>query len=476
MSNLKSRKNQHLLFRAGFGPMAEMLNSLPNLEPKELWRLLKDSSSKAPDKIKVTDGFFGDKMAKAEGDIEDEMQRDAAMLRKLRRLQSREDLKQLNLKWMQSMTNSEAQLREKLALFWHGHFATRVVNGFFQQELLQIFRNQGLGNFKDLLYAVSKSAAMMQFLNAQQNKKSKPNENFAREVMELFTLGRGNYTENDIKEAARAFTGWGYNLAGEFVFRKAVHDDGTKVILGKTGNFVGDDVLNILLAQPATANFIAKKMYRFFVNDIVDEAKVAALGSVFFKSNYDIMALLEAIFTAPWFYEEKNMGVKIKSPIELLVGLRRFLPMQLPNEASQLLVQRTLGQVLFFPPNVAGWPGGKNWIDATTLMIRMRLPQVLTANQALMIKPKDDDDVMMGEAGDAPKKVNATKIDWALIVANYTKVGREQLYETIASQVLQTKQKPTEILLKKYLDASNREAFIKSTIIKLMSTPEYQMC
>ena len=277
-------KNQHLLWRSAFGPMAENVSELDTLSQKQLWGLLVKTSSSSPVKIDVAqnlvDGFF-----KGVKDVV-EMQKkeiDAAKRKKIRE-QSREDLKNLNIRWLDEMINSEAQLREKVALFWHGHFACRVVNSFFQQELLDVVRANALGSFKDLLRGVSKSAAMLQFLNNQQNKKQHPNENFAREVMELFTLGRGNYTENDIKEAARAFTGWGYNVGGDFVFRKNQHDTGTKTVLGKTGNFDGDDIIDILLEQKKTALFITKKIYKFFVNENIDAEKVDWLGNRFFQS------------------------------------------------------------------------------------------------------------------------------------------------------------------------------------------------
>lgn len=156
-----------------------------------------------------------------------------------------------------------------------------------------------------MLKEISKSAAMLNFLNNQQNKKDHPNENFAREVMELFTLGRGNYTEHDVKEAARAFTGWSSNVKGEYVFRRFQHDFGSKTVLGKTGNFDGGEVLDILLDQKATAKYITRKIYKFFVNEQIDEAKVEWLADRFHKNDYEITPLLEDIFTSDWFYEEK---------------------------------------------------------------------------------------------------------------------------------------------------------------------------
>ena len=276
------------------------------------------------------------------------------------RQQSRDGIKKLNLTWLNEMVNGEDQLREKMAFFWHGHFACRIVNIFFQEQLLDSMRTNALGNFGDLLKEVSKSAAMLSFLNNQQNKKQHPNENFAREVMELFTLGRGNYTENDIKEGARAFTGWGFNLKGEFMDRPFQHDTGTKTFLGQSGNFNGDDILNILLEQKQTAKFITKKIYKYFVNENVDDSKVEALAARFYKSNYDIKGLLTDIYTSDWFYDDKNIGTKIKSPIELIAGIRRMVPMQIENEEVQLVLEKATNQVLFYPPNVAGWPGGKN--------------------------------------------------------------------------------------------------------------------
>lgn len=476
-------KNQHLLWRSAFGPMAENVAELDTLSQKQLWGLLVKTSSSSPVKIEVAqnlvDGFF-----KGVKDVV-EMQKkeiDAAQRKKIRE-QSREDLKNLNIRWLDEMINSEAQLREKVALFWHGHFACRVGNSFFQQELLDVVRANALGSFKELLRGVSKSAAMLQFLNNQQNKKQHPNENFAREVMELFTLGRGNYTENDIKEAARAFTGWGYNVGGDFVFRKNQHDTGPKTVLGKTGNFDGDDVITILLEQKQTALFIIKKVYKFFVNENIDAEKVEWLSNRFFQSGYNIKNLLEDIFTSDWFYAEKNIGTKIKSPIDLLVGIRRFLPMQMNNDQAQLLFQRTLGQVLFYPPNVAGWPGGKNWIDSSTLMLRLRIPQILTAHDVLNIRPKDDDDVMMGQMMEVKmKKIKeATKggigvVDWGLVNKVYATTSRENLLTKISETLLQTKNKFNITVLSKHVNNESRENYIKSAIVNTMSTPEYQLC
>ncbi len=476
-------RNQHLLWRSAFGPMAENVASLDIISQKDLWALLVKTSSKPVEKIEVTQNPADEYIMGGTSDML-EMQKavKSPEVRKKFREKSRDDLKIMNLRWMETMVNSEAQLREKMSLFWHGHFACRIPNSFFQQELLHIIRTNALGSFADMLKAVSKSPAMLQFLNNQQNRKSHPNENFAREVMELFTMGRGNYTEADVKEAARAFTGWAFNLKGEFIFRKNQHDNGSKTFLGKTGSFDGDDILNILLDNKQTANYISKKIYRHFVNDNLNEANQQWLSNRFYSNNYDIARLLEDMYTSDWFYNEKNIGTKIKSPVELLAGIRRLLPMQLENDQSQLLFQRALGQVLFYPPNVAGWPGGKSWIDSSSLMLRLRIPQIFSANDALDIRPKADDDVQMGQMIEGIKKMkDAVKggtatINWAAVNTIFEKVPREKLLENIESTVLQTKQKVSSALLDRYINAASRENFIKSAVVNLMSTPEYQLC
>jgi len=475
-------KNQHLLWRSAFGPMAENAASLDTISQKNLWALLVKTSSKPVEKIEVTKNPADEYAMGMTDPREIQKAMNNPELRRKMREQSRDDLKTMNLRWLDTMINSEAQLREKMSLFWHGHFACRIQNSFFQQELLHIIRTNALGSFADMLKAVSKSPAMLQFLNNQQNRKQKPNENFAREVMELFTMGRGNYTENDVKEAARAFTGWAFNSKGEFLFRKNQHDDGTKIFLGRTGNYDGDDILNILLENKQTANYISKKIYRYFVNENVNDANQQWLSKRFYSSNYDIAKLLEDIYTSDWFYDEKNIGIKIKSPVELLAGIRRLLPMQLESDQSQLLFQRALGQVLFYPPNVAGWPGGKNWIDSSSLMLRLRIPQIFSANDAMNIMPKGDDDVQMGMMEMAVKKMKdsvkggTATIDWPAANKIFEKVQREKLMENITETILQTKSKVSNAVLDKYVNTESRENYIKSAVVNLMATPEYQLC
>ncbi len=470
-------KNQHLLWRAGFGPAVEQWNDLAKVSPSKLYEALEKASRKEPMPLKVAENVVEGLMNGIDGIRRTEMSKEQKQqLQK----KSREEIRNLNLEWLDEMVNSEQQLREKLAFFWHGHFACRNLNAFYQQDLINIIRKNALGNFGTMLKEVSRSAAMLAFLNNQQNRKQKPNENFAREVMELFTMGRGNYTEKDIKEAARAFTGWQFKINGEFIFRANFHDDGVKTVLNKTGNFDGDDVLDILLEQKQTATYITTKLYRFFVNDEVDKEKVKWLADRFYKSGYEISALLKDIFTGDWFYDQKNIGTRVKSPVDLLVGIRRAMPMQIENEEAQLYLQKILGQILFYPPNVAGWPGGFNWIDSSSLMFRLRVPQLIAFKEAFNIRAKNDDDQEMGRMQAANKtggKIIQTTIKWEPAMKQLEKVPRENLLSAISTLMWQTDgSKMNKVMLEKFTDASSRERYVQTAIIQLMCTPEYQMC
>jgi len=493
MSVSNQQRNQHLLWRAGFGPAAEELQQVTTASHKTYYKALLNASSKTPAYIDVADDYLKGLVMGIDEIGQMEKRQLTEDQKKQLREKSRDGLKNLNLAWLGQMINSDQQLREKMSLFWHGHFSTRTINIFFQQQLLDITRRNALGNFGTMLREVSKSASMLNFLNNNQNRKGHPNENFAREVMELFTLGRGNYTEDDIKESARAFTGWGAAVNGDFTFRQQLHDTDDKTFLGKSGNFNGDDILDIILEQKQTAKFITQKIYRYFVNEQADPDKIEWLADRFYQSNYHIEGLMTDIFTSDWFYNEKNIGAKIKSPIELIVGIRRMLPMQIQNEESQLLLQRLLGQVLFYPPNVAGWPGGKNWIDSSTLMMRLRIPQLIYAGDKFQVKPKDDDDQMMGRmdkneavgipnvnrkgnANNKPAQQIMASIDWQAYLKQFEAIPRENLVAAISGMVLQTFKGVDQSLLNNYTDASGRESFIKTTTIQLMSTPEYQLC
>ncbi|MFM7671331.1 MAG: DUF1800 family protein [Bacteroidota bacterium] len=468
------QKNLHLLWRAGFGPAVEQLNDLDRYRPDQFWSALVEASQKSPEPIEVASNAIDGLVMGVQIFAELSKKELDADQRKQLQQRNRTGIRDLNSSWMRKMVNSSAQLREKMALFWHGHFACRNLNVLYQQQLLDIIRQQALGNFGTLLKLVSRSAAMLNFLNNQQNKKDHPNENFAREVMELFTMGRGNYTETDIKEAARAFTGWASNFQGEFVFRRLQHDFGSKTFLGRTGQFDGEDILNRLLEEKQTATFLTTKLYRFFVNDTPDPKHIEWLAGRFYENQYEILPLLQDIFTSDWFYEKKNMGTHIKSPVELLVGVQRMLPIQFEDPSGLLLLQRGLGQVLFYPPNVAGWPGGKTWIDSSSLMLRMRVPRLLLGEDDWNVQGKTDDDVQMGMMQNMQKRF-AGQVDWSILEKAFEKIPGEQLPNRLIDAMLLVKRDYTIVLLKTFVNPSDRNDSIHALTAHILSTPEYQL-
>lgn len=479
-------RNQHLWWRAGFGPPVDLLSTLSKQKPETLFNSILKASEKKPDFFDVAAPDLKARVMEFQP-TPGKIPGLKAEQRQIIRRQSVQDISKLNIRWLQEMTESPAQLLEKMSLFWHGHFASKTINIFYDQAMLNVIREHALGNFRELLMKVSKTASMIQFLNNNQNKKGHPNENFARELMELFTIGRGNYTETDVKESARAFTGWGATLQGDFDFRPGQHDDGVKTFLGKTGNLTGEDIIEILLAQKQTAVFITGKIYRYFVNEIVDEEILHFLALKFFESGYDIRDLMIRIFTSSWFYDEKNIGIQIKSPVLWWVGLRRQLPIELQSPAVQLIIERLLGQVLFLPPNVAGWPGGKHWIDSSSLMLRMQIPQIIYKSGAVITRPKDDDDLMMGMRDRFPgKKIKGlenpglqlfrAEIFWDRYMKNFNETTMPTIYTAIRNLLLQKDLPINENEMIKYFDGSGREQWIRSITIRLMGTPEYQLC
>ncbi|MEM7041154.1 MAG: DUF1800 family protein, partial [Bacteroidota bacterium] len=303
-----------------------------------------------------------------------------------------------------------------------------------------------------------------------------PNENFARELMELFTLGRGNYTEKDIKEAARAFTGWNFNKEGKFVFRKGQHDFGQKTFRGKTGTFGGEDIIRMILDDRQTARYITGKLYRFLVNPAGHPEREAKLATVFYDSGYEISDLLKAMFTADWFYDAENMGTIIKSPVELLVGMMRQLEMTLPEMEPVFKLQKVLGQVLFQPPNVAGWPGDRAWIDSSTLTLRMMLPRLLILSAEPHILASADLMDMGLPKGQMRKikKIDA-RIGWKQLERHLKGVSDPELTEHLAFHLLQT---PTVNIDPRVLGQPNKARLgqIKDLYFKLLSLPEYQLC
>jgi len=278
--------------------------------------------------------------------------------------------------WADRMVSTDRPLQEKMALFWHGHFATGADKVRDYRKMLvqlELFHQKGTGNFRELLIAVAQDPAMLVFLDAGQNVKGAPNENFGREVMELFTMGVGNYSEHDIREAARAFTGW-TNDDLRFKLDEAKHDTGEKEFLGRRGNFDGVDILNIILDQKVTANFMAGKIYRYFARDDLSPVLQERLGAVLRENDYELRPLLRTIFLSRDFYSEPSVGTRIKGPVDLIVSLCRELGLKrLPGVPDFNSSCGELGQVLLNPPTVAGWAQGRSWITPGMLLARGNL-------------------------------------------------------------------------------------------------------
>jgi uncharacterized protein (DUF1800 family) len=275
--------------------------------------------------------------------------------------------------WLDRMLRSGHPLQEKMTLFWHGHFATgeEKVRDYRKLKLqLDTLRTGALGSFRHLLTAVAKDPAMLVFLDATYNVKGAPNENFGREVMELFTMGVGNYTEDDIREAARAFTGWG-NDDLSFRFDESLHDAGDKTFFGKTGPFDGDDILAMILDQDQTATYIASRIYRFFVRDDISPAFAQTLGRLFRDGDYQVAPFLATLFLSQDFYAEASVATHIMSPTELIVSTYRRLGLDaMPGIPDPYTTGKTLGQILLSPPTVAGWSEGRAWITPGLLFER----------------------------------------------------------------------------------------------------------
>lgn len=467
---------RHLMNRAGFGPTLSGLAGCANKNREqvvnELFLAHDDAGYLAVVKASEIMEMIDDRKVK---DIDPEEKK------KLGKMIYEHGV-DLNNKWLSKMVTDEAQLSEKMTFFWHGHFACRDDNPAFLQAMNNAMRENALGKFKNLLLEVAKSPAMLKFLNNQQNKKDAPNENFAREVMELFTLGRGNYTEHDIKEAARAFTGWSFDRdTMNFVFRDRQHDFGTKEFFGKTGAFDGGDIIDMILYKEECAHFLAGKIYVFFVNDNRDEDHIKELAEKLYMSDYNIGDLMRYIFMADWFYDKKNIGARIKSPVELLVGTSRILDSEYGNEDAVIYVQKILGQVLFVPPNVAGWPGGKRWIDNSSLIFRMDLGRKILESAAIteQLKPDYDHDPNMNMRAELEKKgkLNAleAKINWSQLSDYFGNGSDEQLFNQVAGVML-------SIGEVNYSNAGftvkgeEKAQKLKSMLAYVMGRPEYQLC
>lgn len=365
---------RHLLFRAGFGGTPDEIRRLHRMGLDKAVAWLVDYE-KTPDIIGEIEITKPAPLDYQEFRKKSEMER-----RKINGQRRRVDqgkFRALRTWSMDRMLRSRRPLEEKMTLFWHNHFTTSyrdVRSAFLLAQQDALLRRQATGNFGEMLQEVSKDSAMLLYLNNQQNRKGRANENYAREVMELFSLGIGNYTEKDIKEAARAFTGWQVNRrTGGYFFNRRQHDFGKKTFLGKTGNLGGEDVLDHLLQQKACAPYIASKIFAYLAYEPEDEALRQALGQALVATDFEIKPLLRRILKSDAFYSDKSKGTKVKSPIMLMVSTFRMFGMNPPPPDTVLAACDSLGQSVMMPPNVKGWEGGLHWITTATLLQRYNI-------------------------------------------------------------------------------------------------------
>lgn len=368
---------RHLLSRTSFGATPAEVHALETVDyagavDRLLGNIRRTAATPAPDWVTL-----GPAEVRRQQQMADAQRKEASDGKKLDIVRPvQEQGRELKNWWIEEMLATDQPLVERMVLFWHNHFTSsmlkvRYAPALFRQNAL--FRREALGNYATLLRDVARDPAMLIYLDGMRSVARQPNENFARELLELFTLGEGHYAEADIKAAARAFTGWSVNReTGQFVERPGQHDSGEKTFLGKTGWLGGEDIVTILLAQPRTAETIVEKLWLEFVSLKPDRAEVARLAGDFRRSGYEIKPLVRAILLSPAFRDPANRGALIKSPVDLIVGSVHMLGLPVPEKTGLLRMLQGLGQVPFDPPNVKGWAGGESWITTYTLLLRQQ--------------------------------------------------------------------------------------------------------
>ena len=369
---------RHLLARTGFGvaPDTEIKTLLPLNYEQAVDKILGQTITRAVTPAPVFRRHPTDK-----GKVGD---MDGAT-RKAHMKALREDQDELRLWWIREMLVTPSPLTERMTLFWHNHFVSEAGKVQFGQWIHgqnAIFRRHGLGNFRNLLTEVAIDPAMMIYLDASKNKKNNPNENFAREILELFTLGEGHvYTEEDIRESARAYTGWRVNFnSAAFEFKLRQHDNGIKTVLGESGNFDGIDVIEIILKQPRVGQFIAEKLWREFISLNADPDEIKKIGALLHLHEFKLKPMVKAVLMSKAFRNPANRGVLVKSPIDLTIGTLRLIGLAPANLRRVWIHQKHMGQNLFDPPDVKGWRGGRAWITSATTLQRNRfLRQIFRA-------------------------------------------------------------------------------------------------
>jgi uncharacterized protein (DUF1800 family) len=458
----------HLLDRAGFGGTPADIDSLVLMGP-----------GKAVDSFIHADDD-GDLFPKPQMLMPAERlvykQREKAATTEEQRREIRKELgkeeytSMLNLRlwWLNRMRYTAAPLQEKATLFWHGHFATsnaKVNDSYMMWQQNETLRRYALGKFPDMLKAMSRDPAMIRWLDLGQSRKDHPNENFAREVMELFSLGEGHYTEKDIQESAKAFTGYRIDYqTGYFRFQEKDFDPGTKTFFDKSGPFTGDDIIDAIVAQPQCARFIGKKLWVFFVSENPPEETITGIAELLLSNGYDIGATLATIFSSAAFYSPHAVHHQIKSPVQWIMQTTKMLEIPLPDARVLENSLAALGQVVFAPPNVKGWDGGRAWISASSLLYRYNMAAYLLSGKARILGGGNTKTAIIPLETIAPASVRS---------------GSDQLLDHLSFRLfnypLQTKDRATYLTYLEKHPVPYSNDTVRDLMQIMMSTPDYQL-
>jgi len=472
----------HLLNRAGFGgPPAE----IDRLHAKGLDAAVQTLVGEAANPGSVEAPAWARPDADRVSRMEEYRKADPETRRTLQREEQRlqrSRMEELRHRWLQRMASGANPLGEKLTLFWHGHFATsaqKVKDPYLMWRQIDLFRRLGCSHWPTLLMEASKDPAMLVWLDQAQSRKEHPNENFARELMELFALGEGNYTEQDITEAARALTGWTMDRGRQsFTERKGAHDTGQKTLFGQRGNYDGDDVVRLVVNHPNASKFITAKLWKFFVDEMPEPGLVADIAVEFERNGRQFQPLLETIFRSGRFYSAQVRRQQIKSPVQWLIGSVRMLERELPPPQACDQAMRGLGQELLLPPNVKGWDGGFAWITTNNLLNRHNFSHYLVLGQNPLAgggKPP-----ARGQRPKAAKRQNQTyPVELGAILPKSVRRDHASIVTALEDRFLQGPLKVSHRQsLLDYLATQGEldEEDLLHAIRLIMSTPEYQLC
>jgi uncharacterized protein (DUF1800 family) len=373
--------------------------------------------------------------------------------------------------WLYRMLYSPHPLQEKLTLFWHNHFATsnaKVNNAGFMLGQYELMHRHALGSFRDLLQEMSRDPAMMVWLDTSQSKKRMPNENYARELMELFSLGIGHYTEKDIREAARAFTGWEIK-GGKGLFNPQQHDDSAKTVLGQTGKWTGADIVRICLEQSSAPSFMVGKLYRFLVSDTVPATPelLEPLTTEFRKSDYSFGALVERVLRSNLFFSPTAYRGRVKAPVDFAVGIVHALEGRIGGSALAQSLEE-LGQNIFYPPSVKGWDGGQTWLNGQTLLTRQNLALAMTSTEDARFGRRTDPAALVQKYG---VKSDTEVVDFFLRLFLQGDVAADARAKLVEYQ--QRSQKQTVPVYWTKQDAADHS--IRTLCHLVLTLPEFQL-